>query len=193
MNGNKIGYLLPIATLAALLAVSAVVWAQSSANFNLRWHTINNGGEKSSSANYQVNGTIGQMDVGAHSSSNYKLSGGFRQNFPPKPQAVTDLSITNDAGSAKLTWTAITMDVAGNALSNVTYNIYRDIGNPYFTPGAPYASGLTSSSYTDPDTAVLNDPNHNAFYIVTAVSAGGESLDSNRVGTFNFALVPGSP
>lgn len=46
--------------LLLLLLVGTAVWAQTSGSFNLEWHVIGNGGQASSSASYQVNGTIGQ-------------------------------------------------------------------------------------------------------------------------------------
>jgi hypothetical protein len=47
-------------TLLLLLACGAVALAQTSAGFNLEWHVIGSGGGQSSSASYQVQGTIGQ-------------------------------------------------------------------------------------------------------------------------------------
>jgi hypothetical protein len=47
-------------TMLLLLACGAVVLAQTSAGFNLEWHVIGSGGGQSSSASYQVQGTIGQ-------------------------------------------------------------------------------------------------------------------------------------
>lgn len=46
--------------LLLLLALGAVALAQTSAGFNLEWHVIGGGGGQSSSASYQVEGTIGQ-------------------------------------------------------------------------------------------------------------------------------------
>ena len=193
MKGEKVIYILPLAGLLVLLVVGAAVWAQSSSGYDLSWHTISSGGGKISSNSYQINGTIGQMNAGYLSSSSYGLQGGFQQDFSSlKPEAIDDLIITKNADSAQLGWSAITQDTGGNQISNVTYNVYRAIGDPYFTPGTAYASGLTTPSYADPDTTVLTDPNHNASYLVTAVSNGRESDYSNRVGTFNFSLTPGT-
>jgi hypothetical protein len=113
--------------------------------------------------------------------------------LPAKPQAITDLNIAKDGLYAKLTWSAVVEDILGEPLGEVSYNVYRSIDDPYFTPDIPYASGVTTTTYSDPDTGVITDPNSQAYYIVTAVSAGRESGNSNRVGAFNFALTPGSP
>ncbi|HFQ95330.1 MAG TPA: hypothetical protein ENK30_02035 [Anaerolineae bacterium] len=184
-----------LVALLALVVLGAAALAQSSMSFDLSWHSVDGGGGESSSASYQLSGAIGQADAGSHASASFKLTGGFLQGtFPPgQPQTVADLTIANNAGSAQLTWSAITQDTAGNALANVTYNVYRAIGDPYFTPGAAYASGLTTTSYTDPDTTVLTDADNNAFYLVRAQASGREGDDSNRVGTFNFDLTPGAP
>ena len=184
-----------LAALLALVVLGAVALAQSSAGFDLSWHSVDGGGGESSSTSFRLSGAIGQADAGSHSSASFKLTGGFLQgSFPPgQPQTVADLTIANNAGSAQLTWSPVTQDTAGNALTNVTYNVYRSIGDPYFTPVAAYASGLTETSYTDPDATVLSDANNNAFYLVRAQASGREGDDSNRVGTFNFELTPGAP
>lgn len=57
-NHQKIG--LALACLLLLFIVGTAVWAQTSGSFNLEWHVIGNGGQVSTSASYQVNGTIGQ-------------------------------------------------------------------------------------------------------------------------------------
>jgi hypothetical protein len=70
---------LALAVLLLLLAVGAVVMAQSSAGFNLESYVIGGGGGESSSANYQINGTIGQS-VASHpisSSDSFRVSSGY--------------------------------------------------------------------------------------------------------------------
>ena len=59
--------------------LGTAVLAQTSAGFNLEWHVIGNGGQGSISANYRVNGTIGQAVASQISaeSANYKVSSGF--------------------------------------------------------------------------------------------------------------------
>ncbi len=43
-----------------LLTAGVIVLAQTSASFDLSWHVVGSGGSESSSADYQINGTIGQ-------------------------------------------------------------------------------------------------------------------------------------
>jgi len=110
-----------------------------------------------------------------------------------RPRAIDDLGIAKESGRAKLSWPAITTDLDGVAIHHVEYSVYRAIGEPYFTPSTPYATAVTALFYQDSDTGVLSDPAHNAFYLVTATNAGLASDASNRVGSFNFALVTGAP
>ena len=66
-------------TLALLLATATIVGAQSSAHFDLSWHVLAGGGQPSASANYRVNGTVGQGLAGppAASSAGFRLSSGY--------------------------------------------------------------------------------------------------------------------
>lgn len=59
------------------LAAGTLVLAQSSANYDLSWNVFGGGGGRSTSANYIVDGTIGQQVVGQSVSSSYGLSSGF--------------------------------------------------------------------------------------------------------------------
>jgi hypothetical protein len=87
----------------------------------------------------------------------------------------------------------VTSDIFDNAISGVTYNIYRAINSPYFAPsGAPYDT-TSSPPYTDPDTGVIGDPNNSYQYVVVAVDNSGHESDfSNRVGVFTFPVRPGN-
>ncbi len=199
MNAKYLPLLILLLTLSAILLLPGPVRAQSGGGYDLWWHVFGNGGVTfASGGGYQLGYTVGQSaPPGVSSGGGYQLAQGFWAGVsgpvPATPRAITDLAISKASGKAKLDWSAITTDVNGNALGSVTYNVYRAMNTPYFTPGAPYASGVTSATYTDPDATVLGDASKNAYYIVRAVSAGLEADDSNRVGTFNFTLVPGTP
>ncbi len=94
---------------------------------------------------------------------------------------------------------APTISVAGTdvqldwaAVSGATsYNIYRSQDDPYFTPGTVYAN-TTTMPWTDPSAA--GNPAYNHYYIVRAVGCDGsvESANSQRLGEFDFGIVPGS-
>ena len=79
MKHNHRAIFLALAAMLLLLTAGAVVLAQTSASFNLEWHVIGSGGGESGSANYQVNGTIGQSVASppTSGSANYKASSGY--------------------------------------------------------------------------------------------------------------------
>jgi hypothetical protein len=54
--------------------------AQSGGEYDLTWHTVDNGGTAfNTGSNYQLGGAIGQPDAGALSGGDYTLAGGFWQ------------------------------------------------------------------------------------------------------------------
>ena len=65
--------------LVLLIALPAVVHAQSGGGYDLTWSTIDGGGHIfSTNGNYSLGGTIGQPDAGAAlTGGNYSLAGGF--------------------------------------------------------------------------------------------------------------------
>ncbi len=79
MRHNRLALLFILVAALAMLTIGAVALAQSSASFDLSWHTTGNGGGKSVSANYRVNGTIGQH-IASHpvsGSASFQVSGGY--------------------------------------------------------------------------------------------------------------------
>lgn len=107
------------------------------------------------------------------------VPGGATTAGPSAPvAAISRLNAT----TARLSWPA----VSGVA----EYHLYRDTA-PYFTPaGTPYQT-LTGLSYDD--VGALGDVALNYFYVVRAAcSTGLESVNSNRVGEFDFALEAGT-
>jgi len=75
---RKYAFPIAITTLfSALLLLSIGAWAGHALDFDLWWHVIAGGGGRSASANYIVNGSIGQPAVGELSSANYRLGAGF--------------------------------------------------------------------------------------------------------------------
>jgi len=197
---KKYTILLVTLLLSIVMLLPGSALAQSGDGYDLWWHVFGNGGaEFVSGGNYQLGFTIGHgTPSGVSSGGNYQLVQGYWAGATDpalaRPAAITDLAATQSGVNCQLNWTAITQDMAGHSISGVTYDVYRVLNAPYFTPdsGNRIATGLTSTTFTDPDTTVFGDPDRNAFYVVRAVNTYGQSDDSNRVGTFNFALVPGS-
>jgi len=160
-----------------LLLVPALALAQAGGPYDLSWSTVDGGGHTFSTGGaYTLGGTAGQPDAGALSGGSYTLSGGF---WLCVTAAVAAADIAASGANVTLTWTA----------GEPTANIYRSQDDPYFTPGAVYAGGV-SSAWTDPGAA--GNPAHNYTYIVRAQGGCGESADSQRLGEFDFTLVPGS-
>ena len=65
--------------LLLVLMLGTTVLAQTSTGFNLEWHVIGSGGGESASANYHINGTIGQGVAGppGSQSANYTINSGY--------------------------------------------------------------------------------------------------------------------
>jgi hypothetical protein len=57
--------------------------AAEAAQEQIIWQVISSGGSRSTSANFVLNGTVGQTAVGYSGSANYGLSHGFWQEFGP--------------------------------------------------------------------------------------------------------------
>ena len=72
MNRKRLTRLIAAVALLLLLTTGVFVMAQSSASFDLSWYVIGNGGGRSSSSSYSVDGTIGQSVIGDSSSASYK-------------------------------------------------------------------------------------------------------------------------
>ncbi|MFN2286216.1 MAG: C25 family cysteine peptidase, partial [Anaerolineae bacterium] len=94
------------------------------------------------------------------------------------------VTITKSGNDIDLTWDAV--------IGATQYRVYRST-EAYFVPSPSNAVGtVTTTFYTDIDK--IGDPDVNYFYTVIAMDAQGrESLPSNAVGEFDFALLPGDP
>ena len=110
----------------------------------------------------------------------------------PQAPAVT---ITRNGDTAHLDWPDVTLDVAGKLTDVSGYLVYRST-DPYFKShvsnriAAPAASELTDADIGGAN--VIGDVAVNYFYLVRTVDAGGVlSANGDRVGEFDFALVPG--
>jgi hypothetical protein len=71
------------------LAMVGVVAAQSGEGFEITNSTVDGGGRYSARGPFWVGGTIGQPDSGAHTGSEFELTGGFWQIKQEHPTAVT--------------------------------------------------------------------------------------------------------
>jgi hypothetical protein len=93
------------------------------------------------------------------------------------PMPVEDLVIEQIGGTdVRLTWSPVTQDTSGSAITVNYYRIYRNL-NPDFTP-----SSSDSIGYTPGNTTIFIDPdvtwtNQEYFYRVIAVASGGPTYD----------------
>jgi len=137
------------------------------------------------SINYNISGAIYPMvsgvSDGSYTPTSYTANFGATAFAYPIPtgysgfdgqsanstNSPTNLLATAGSGQASLTWTTVT--------SASCYNVKRSttLGGPYTT----ISTSLTSPNYTD--TSVTNGTTY--YYVVTAVSANGESGNSNEV------------
>jgi len=63
---------------AVILFLMSMVYSQSFAQYEIRKHTINNGGSVMTGGSYEMNASIGQADASSTLSTNaYSLNGGF--------------------------------------------------------------------------------------------------------------------
>lgn len=63
------------------------------------------------------------------------------------PLAIADLAASRSGSDLVLDWSSVTQDIKGQAITGVTYNIYRAANDPYFIPGStPFTQDQTSSS-----------------------------------------------
>jgi outer membrane lipoprotein-sorting protein len=77
-----------------LLLISLLVFSQGFAQYDIKKHTINNGGGKMTGGNYEMNSSIGQVDASStQTGGNYSLNGGFWHKTDTTPQS--ELIFTN--------------------------------------------------------------------------------------------------
>jgi len=139
-----------------LLLIPALALAQAGGPYDLSWSSIDGGGHTFSAGGaYTLGGAIGQPDAAPASGGTFELQGGF---WLCVAAAVTAADIAVGGGDITLTWSA----------GEPTTNIYRAANDPYFTPGAVYAGGVSSGWA---DTGAAGNPAHNYTYIVRARAA----------------------
>jgi len=78
---NKRILLIALVGLLLALLIVGVVMAQSSVDFDLSWYVLAGGGGRSASADYAMNGTLGQAAVGFSSSADYGMRSGYWQSW----------------------------------------------------------------------------------------------------------------
>jgi len=106
------------------------------------------------------------------------------------PKSIDQLTAQESGGAVFLSWPQVTLDSLGHPENVNYYKIYRsDI--PFFTPeSSDSIAGVETTFYLDEHSG-FGSADHNSFYLVTAVDqAGNEGQISNRVGEYDYAIVP---
>jgi len=83
-----------LVVLACVLCLTGFAGAMVSTNYNLNWHVTGGGGGPMSSANYRIDGTVGQI-IGVSESANYRLEAGYWYGItaPTLPNATFSLEL----------------------------------------------------------------------------------------------------
>ncbi len=103
-------------------------------------------------------------------------------SVPPEP--VSDLTVAPDRG-IRLSWSAVTADTVGQAVSVDYYVVYRDTLPDFTASLASSLAAVEQAGYLDTAAAVgISGKNH--YYLVRAVDdLGAKSAASNRTGEFD--------
>jgi hypothetical protein len=70
------------------LVLCGLIWplcAYAQGGYNLRWFTVNGGGDRSSGGNYTLHSSTGQPGTAALTGGAYRLAGGFWAGWSPAP------------------------------------------------------------------------------------------------------------
>jgi hypothetical protein len=107
------------------------------------------------------------------------------------------LSVAKDGTAASLSWT-------NQSTVNSSYDLWRGL-TPYFDPNV--AGGLVPTSSVSPGATItvnddgttppspgpiIGDPAQNYFWVMRSRNGTSVSANSNRMGEFDFQLVPGN-
>ncbi len=134
--------------------------------------------------------SYGPLEFGEVEDYRWAFATGGVPPVPPSPfvpVAVTTLAIApSGTADVLLTWADTPPDSS--------YRVLRDAANPYFLPAeADDDLGIVSSApWQKLDAGVRGAPAQTLYYIVLGRVGSNEAGPSNRVGLFEFGLVPGN-
>lgn len=150
-NRRHAGFVLRTLLIFAVVAYASSFRA-SAQSYSINWYKISGGGGTSTSATYQVSGTIGQPDAsGAMTGGSYSLTGGFWSLISVVQTAGAPTLYISHAGN---TVTIYWQDVSGWTLQQ---------NNNLTTPaGWSASSGVTTSNGTN--YVSVTGPTGNLFY-----------------------------
>ncbi|MCA9950331.1 MAG: hypothetical protein KDE48_11845 [Anaerolineales bacterium] len=109
-------------------------------------------------------------------------AGAAVSTMAPAAASAFEISILNST-TPRLDWTAV--------VDHDQFNLYRET-TPYFSPGSPYQVLPTTQTQFD-DVGALGNPVPNYYYLLGSTCNNGfEGIAADRVGEFDFEIVPGS-
>ncbi len=96
-----------------------------------------------------------------------------------------DSSIGKEDANVHVSW--------GEAAGAVNgYEIHRSANDPYFIPQSTTLHDQVASDQTNyTDVGAIGSVLDNYVYVIRALGCGDSHSDSNRVGEFDFNIVPG--
>ncbi len=163
-----------IVIFSLFIAVSTPVLAEvrSSTNFMIESDSINAGGKDlATSSNYSVKDTIGEQATGISTSTNYKISAGYRQLQP-------DYIAVSAPGSVTIT-PALPGLSGGTSNVSVSTTVTTDSGSGYslkIKADSSPALSSTSSAFNDYTPVTPSVPDYN-FSISSTTSEFGYTLE----------------
>ena len=132
-----------------ILFAVALAAVASSTNYQIQVDSLNFGGQLSSSANYQVNDTLGEIATGETAGTAYRLKAGYQNMIVSAisisaPSDLNLASINNSSGgqsSGSVAWTVTTDNAAGYTLTiKADTNPALQTGNGSFSNYTPAGS-----------------------------------------------------
>jgi|GEM_PF-1563280 len=147
-------------------------------------------GDSGQTYRLKVAGVNDSGEEGIHSPESDEILCLAPQPDQAPPKTISQLAVEESDGQLLLTWPAVTEDTSGGAEQISHYVVYRG-GQPFFTPhSGDSIAGVETPSYLDTDSGIgSSQVNH--FYGITAVDlSGNESAISNRVGEFDYGIIP---
>jgi len=117
-----------------IVCAGLFAWNAAAQSYSIDWYKISGGGGTSTSATYQVTGTIGQPEAGsAMNGEQYSITGGFWSLIPVvQTTGLPNLCITHSGNSVIVSWpntTSCTLQSNNNVASTSGWAAYSGTVN----------------------------------------------------------------
>jgi hypothetical protein len=161
---KKIQYISTIILLVALLHPSTALSVMESSSYRIDFDSLNFGGGYSSSANYQLQDTAGEIASGDSSSASFQMRAGYQQ-MNSSYIAINGQNLVDLGNSPGITVSNVSSSTVVNVITD-SYGGYeltiRASTSPALTSGPYYFSDYTPVS-VDPDYAFTVSSNDSEF------------------------------